>query len=145
MVPFPASFREALALHIDTQRAKGAGFLFESSWKKSYSTRGVRKLLTRYATAAGIAHPVSPHRLRHFLLSWVEGPRHRRRAHPAIQRARAPAVPGGLLAVSLADLQQRYDEGHRPLPSLGAPRASRIPNRRADRCKIPAGCPTDGG
>jgi hypothetical protein len=71
MVPFPAAFREALALHIDTQRAKGAGFLFESSWKKPYSTRGVRKLLTRYAAAAGIAHPVSPHRLRHFLLSWL--------------------------------------------------------------------------
>jgi integrase/recombinase XerD len=46
MVPFPAAFREALALHIDTQRAKGAGYLFESSWKKPYSTRGVRKLLT---------------------------------------------------------------------------------------------------
>jgi hypothetical protein len=39
----------------ESQRAKGAGFLFESSWKKPSSTRRVGKLLTRYGTAAGIA------------------------------------------------------------------------------------------
>ena len=72
MVPFPAAFREALALHIDTQRAKGAGFLFESSWKKPYSTRGVCRLLTRDTTAARVAHSVSSHRLRPFLLSWLK-------------------------------------------------------------------------
>jgi integrase/recombinase XerD len=121
MVPFPASFREALALHIDTQRAKGAGFLFESSWKKPYSTRGVRKLLTRYATAAGIAHPVSPHRLRHFLLSWLKA--------QGIDDALIQPYSGHehrqslevYSRLSLADLQQRY-EGHRPLPALSAPR-----------------------
>src|SRR5215469_15397213 len=34
VVPFPAAFKETLALHIDTQRRAGAVFLFESSWKK---------------------------------------------------------------------------------------------------------------
>lgn len=37
MVPFPTSFKEALALHIHHQRTIGATFLFESSWKKPYS------------------------------------------------------------------------------------------------------------
>ena len=66
-VPFPASFKETLALHIHAQKQAGASHLFESSWKKPYSDRGVRKILARYATAAGVQGPISPHRLRHFL------------------------------------------------------------------------------
>ena len=72
VVPFPPAFKEALALHADAIRAKGAAYLFESSWKKPYSDRGVRKILARYATAAGLAHPVSPHQLRHFLFTWLK-------------------------------------------------------------------------
>jgi len=72
VVPFPSSFKETLALHHDRLRQRGASFLFESSWKKPYSDRGVRRLLERYATAAGLAHPISPHRLRHFLLTWLK-------------------------------------------------------------------------
>ena len=37
-----------------------------------YSDRGVRRLLERYATAAGLPQPISPHRLRHFLLTWLK-------------------------------------------------------------------------
>jgi len=72
VVPFPSAFKETLALHHDRPRQRGASFLFESSWKKPYSDRGVRRLLERYATAAGLAHPISPHRLRHFLLTWLK-------------------------------------------------------------------------
>ena len=32
----------------------------------------VRRLLERYATAAGLVHPISPHRLRHFLFTWLK-------------------------------------------------------------------------
>ena len=32
-VPFPATFKETLALHISAARDNGAAFLFESSWK----------------------------------------------------------------------------------------------------------------
>src|SRR5437773_10927638 len=53
-------------------RQKRAAQLFESSWKKPYSERGVRKLLSRYAQAAGLARPISPHRLRHFLFTWLK-------------------------------------------------------------------------
>ena len=72
VVPFPSAFKETLALHADALRKKGAAHLFESSWKKPYSDRGVRRLLERYATTAGLAHPISPHRLRHFLLTWLK-------------------------------------------------------------------------
>ena len=61
-----------MALHAVALRAKGATYLFESSWKKRYSDRGVRKLLARYAAAARLAQPISPHRLRHFLLTWLK-------------------------------------------------------------------------
>jgi integrase/recombinase XerD len=72
VVPFPAAFKETLALHHDRLRQGGASYLFESSWKKPCSDRGVRRLLERYALAAGLAHPISPHRLRHFLLTWLK-------------------------------------------------------------------------
>ncbi|MGH8995202.1 MAG: tyrosine-type recombinase/integrase [Acidimicrobiales bacterium] len=71
-VPFPTSFKETLGLHMDAMRGQGATHLFESSWKKAYSTRGVRAMLARYASLAGMAHPVSPHRLRHFLFTWLK-------------------------------------------------------------------------
>ncbi len=72
VVPFPPTFRETLALHIDRARERGASHLFESSWKKPYSTRGVRALLARYAHQAGLAHNMAPHRLRHFLFTWLK-------------------------------------------------------------------------
>jgi len=71
-VPFPATFKETLALHISAARDNGAAFLFESSWKKPYSTRGVRAMLARYAAKAGLAHNMPPHRLRHFLFTWLK-------------------------------------------------------------------------
>jgi integrase/recombinase XerD len=72
VVPFPPTFRETLALHIGAQHSKGAAYLFESSWKKPYSTRGVRALLARYAHKAGLEHNMPPHRLRHFLFTWLK-------------------------------------------------------------------------
>jgi len=72
IVPFPASFKETLALHIASQHKADAAFLFESSWKKPYSDRGIRKLLARYTQAAGITASISPHTLRHFLFTWLK-------------------------------------------------------------------------
>jgi integrase/recombinase XerD len=48
MLAFPSAFKETLALHHDRLRQRGASFLFESSWKKPYSDRGVRRLLERH-------------------------------------------------------------------------------------------------
>ena len=71
-VPFPAPFRETLALHIDARRKAGGAYLFESSWRRPYSTRGVRAMLARYADQAGLDHHMPPHRLRHFLFTWLK-------------------------------------------------------------------------
>ena len=72
IVPFPVAFKETLALHLALMVERGATHLFESSWKKPYSDRGVRKILARYAAAAGLSQPISPHQLRHFLLTWLK-------------------------------------------------------------------------
>lgn len=71
-VPFPVSFRELLALHIQRMREKQATYLFESVRKQKYTDRGVRKMLERYARAAGITHSMSPHKWRHFLFTWLK-------------------------------------------------------------------------
>lgn len=72
IVPFPAAFREILAMHAQLMRQKKAVFLFESSRKYCYTDRGIRKILAKYADKAGINRRISPHRLRHFLLTWLK-------------------------------------------------------------------------
>ena len=72
VVPFPQGFRETLGMHMAQLRQKGATYLFESSWKKRYGDRGVRRLLERYADAAGLERTVSPHQLWHFLFTWLK-------------------------------------------------------------------------
>lgn len=72
LVPFPAAFKETLALHASEIERKGATYLFESSWKKEYTDRGVRKILARYAQKAGLERPISPHKMRHFLFTWLK-------------------------------------------------------------------------
>ena len=72
MVPFPHAFRELLGLHIQQMQQKQAGYLFESVRKHKYSDRGVRRMLERYATAAGITRSLSPHKWRHFLFTWLK-------------------------------------------------------------------------
>jgi integrase/recombinase XerD len=72
IVPFPDSFKEVLAMHVKAMKKKGASHLFESSWKKLYTDRGIRKILQRYALAAGLDKTISPHKLRHFLFTWLK-------------------------------------------------------------------------
>ena len=72
IVPFPNSFREILAIHVDNSKSKKQEYLFESTWKKQYTDRGVRKILAKYTQEAGIEHSISPHKLRHFLFTWMK-------------------------------------------------------------------------
>ena len=37
-----------------------------------YTDRGVRRILAKYVEIAGIKRNISPHRLRHFLLTWLK-------------------------------------------------------------------------
>lgn len=72
IVPFPKSFRELLALHVSNAYKNRQINLFESSWKKAYSDRGIRKILEKYSKIAGMTHIISPHKLRHFLFTWLK-------------------------------------------------------------------------
>lgn len=72
IVPFPHDFREILILFVNAEQANGAIYLFESNRKKPFTTRGIRKILADYATEAGIQQSISPHKLRHFLFTWLK-------------------------------------------------------------------------
>lgn len=72
LVPFPHTFRELLGLHIQQMHQQEAIYLFESVRKHKYSDRGIRRMLERYATAAGITRSLSPHKWRHFLFTWLK-------------------------------------------------------------------------
>ena len=72
IVPFPTGFREILAIHVDNAKTKKQVYLFESTWKKQYTDRGIRKILAQYTEKAGIEHSISPHKLRHFLFTWMK-------------------------------------------------------------------------
>lgn len=72
IVPFPPSFKEMLAMHADALKKRQAVYLFESTWRKQYTDRGIRKILAKYSEKAGLAKNMSPHKLRHFLLTWLK-------------------------------------------------------------------------
>ncbi|MCY9665340.1 site-specific integrase [Paenibacillus alginolyticus] len=59
-------------MHADTMKKKQAAYLFESSWKKKYTDRGIRKILAKYSEEAQLSQNLSPHKLRHFLLTWLK-------------------------------------------------------------------------
>jgi integrase/recombinase XerD len=72
IVPFPEYFRETLVLFASSEQDKGAAYLFESNRKKPFTTRGIRKILADYAIKAGMEQSISPHKLRHFLFTWLK-------------------------------------------------------------------------
>ena len=72
IVPFPSGFKEILTMHADNMDKKGATFLFESVRKKKYTDRGIRKILANHAKEADLSQPISPHKLRHFLFTWLK-------------------------------------------------------------------------
>ena len=72
IVPFPNQFREILAMHITTMNKRNSKYLFESSWNKNYTARGIRKILANYTKLASMEQSISPHKLRHFLFTWLK-------------------------------------------------------------------------
>jgi len=46
--PIPDDFKEILAIHAHNTHGKGGKYLFESTWKKSYTDRGIRKIFEHY-------------------------------------------------------------------------------------------------
>ena len=76
MVPFPDTFREILSMHCKLNTSNDIKYkrtyLFECSWKKKYTDRGIRKILAKYSKEAGFERNISPHKLRHFLFTWLK-------------------------------------------------------------------------
>ena len=75
IVPFPSSFKETLLAYMKEAKQKGGKgvvYLFESNWKGPYSDRGIRKILKDYTELAKMDHTITPHKLRHFLLTWMK-------------------------------------------------------------------------
>lgn len=72
VVPFPNSFKETLLAYMKETKKKGVIYLFESNWKGPYSDRGIRKILKDYTALAKMDHTITPHKLRHFLLTWMK-------------------------------------------------------------------------
>jgi integrase/recombinase XerD len=116
VVPFPAGFREALAVHISAMRQRKARYLFESVREDRYSERGIRKILAKYADAAALAHPIAPHQLRHFLLTWLK----KQGIDDALIQPYSGHSNRQSLEVysrlSLADAQAAYDEAMEGFP-----------------------------
>ena len=75
MVPFPDTFKEILSMHCKLNTSNDSKYkrtyLFESSWKKKYTDRGIRKILAKYSKEAGFERNISPHKLRHSLSTWL--------------------------------------------------------------------------
>lgn len=72
IVPFPEGFKELLGMHCNNMNKKGAIYLFESSWKKNYTDRGIRKILEKYSKKAELKKQLSPHKPIHFLFTWLK-------------------------------------------------------------------------
>lgn len=115
-VPFPKSFRETLALHVGNAIKLKHLYLFESSWKKPYSDRGIRKMLEKYSKLAGMTHNISPHQLRHFLFTWLK----KKGIDDALIQPYSGHESRQSLEVysrlSLADAQDIYDENIKDFP-----------------------------
>ena len=75
-MPFSVGFREVLAAYIKgiKKEKKKIEYLFESNWNKPYSERGIRKILMIYTNTkqANMNHTIIPHKLRHFLFTWLK-------------------------------------------------------------------------
>ena len=69
---FPSAFKEILKKHTLQTQNKGGEYLFESSWKKPFTDRGIRKIMSIYSKKAGLENSISPNTLRTFLLSWLK-------------------------------------------------------------------------
>lgn len=116
IVPFPKSFRETLALYIESSKHKATSSLFESNWAKAYSDRGIRKILEKYSKMANIEQNISPHKLRHFLFTWLK--------HKGIDDALIQPYSGHetrqsleiYSKLSLDKAQETYDENIKDFP-----------------------------
>ncbi len=116
LVPFPLAFRELLGMHMQQMKDRSATYVFESSRRRKYSDRGVRKMLARYAAAAGITRSMSPHKWRHFLFTWLK----KQGIDDALIQPYSGHESRESLEIysrlSITEAQQHYDQAMRKFP-----------------------------
>ena len=116
MVLFPRSFRETLAMQAEGIKKLNGTHLFESRLKKPYTDRGIRKILNKYTKIAGIKHSVSPHKLRHYLFTWLK----KQGVDDALIQPYSGHESRKSLEVysklSLSDAQDKYEETMKEFP-----------------------------
>lgn len=116
IVLFPKSFKAALVKHVNEASQKGAQYLFESSWKRPYTDRSIRYILSQYTKAAGLNHSISPHKLRHFLLTWMK----KQGVDDALIQPYSGHASRQSLEIysrlSIADAQKQYDKSMEKFP-----------------------------
>ncbi len=109
-VPFPASFKETLALHSDAQKQAGRWppirILLEEALLGPGRAQDPRPVCHHGWDRGPDQPPPAPPLPVHL----AEDPRDRRRPHPTLLRPRHPAILGDLLTNRLADAQQAYDQ-----------------------------------
>ena len=110
VVPFSPNFKETLALHVKQYKKENRLYLFESNFRSHYTDRGVRKILMKYTNMAGITRSISPHKLRHFLFTWLK----RKGIDDALIQPYSGHENRASLEIysrlSLADAQEKYND-----------------------------------
>ena len=116
IVPFSPNFREILTLHMKQYELENRHYLFESRFRRPYTDRGIRKILMRYTKLAGLERSISPHKLRHFLFTWLK----KQNIDDAfIQPYSGHAKRDSLelySKLSLSDAQEKYNDVIRKFP-----------------------------
>jgi integrase/recombinase XerD len=72
LLPFYYNFKKALSEYITERKSSGGEYLFESNWKKPFSTQGIRSILAEYSKLASMKENITPNKLRHFLFLWMK-------------------------------------------------------------------------
>ncbi len=109
IVSFPKVFMEVLAVHMDGAKRKKPHIYLNLFEKNHILDRGIRKIMQKYTEEAGIEHSISPHKLRHFLFTWLK----RKGVDDALIQPYSGHQQRSSLEVysklSLSDCQEEYD------------------------------------
>jgi len=63
---FMKTKKNLMLKHMAGIQKRGGVYLFESSWNKPYTDRGIRKIMSMYSRKAGLKDSLSPNTIRTF-------------------------------------------------------------------------------
>jgi len=115
-VPFPATFKETLALHISAARTR-RGLPIRVFMEKADSTAASAPCSPDTPPRPDWPHNMPPHRLRHFLFTWLKT-QASTTLSPALLRPCHPHLPGDLQPTRPRRCPAHLRQRHRPVPRL---------------------------